>query len=89
MNFSQWKGEFWIQKVIRAPLDTCLSLSSIDEEPDEVSFTPLQTSEGAKKLNKIDSLSFVYKEIASSEMNLLCFAHYFSRLFPRFFLLVL
>ena len=28
---SQWKGEFWIQEVIRARLDTCLRLSTIDE----------------------------------------------------------
>ena len=28
---SQWKGEFWIQEVIRARLDTCLRLSVIDE----------------------------------------------------------
>ena len=27
---SQWKGEFWIQEVIRARLDTCLRLSTID-----------------------------------------------------------
>ena len=31
VKFSQWKGEFWIQEVIRARLDTCLHLSSIDE----------------------------------------------------------
>ena len=30
-TFSQWKGEFWIQEVIRARLDTCLRLSTIDE----------------------------------------------------------
>ena len=28
---SQWKGEFWIQEVIRPRLDTCLRLSTIDE----------------------------------------------------------
>ena len=28
---SKWKGEFWIQEVIRARLDTCLRLSTIDE----------------------------------------------------------
>ena len=28
---SQWKGEFWIQEVITAHLDTCLCLSTIDE----------------------------------------------------------
>ena len=28
---SQWKGEFWIQEVIRARLETCLRLSKIDE----------------------------------------------------------
>ena len=28
---SRWKGEFWIQEVIRARLDTCLRLSMIDE----------------------------------------------------------
>ena len=28
---SQWKREFWIQEVIRARLDTCLRLSTIDE----------------------------------------------------------
>ena len=36
MKFLQWKAEFWIQEVIRARLDTCLRLSSIDEELDEV-----------------------------------------------------
>ena len=29
VKFLQWKGQFWIQEVIRARLDTCLS--SIDE----------------------------------------------------------
>ena len=28
---SEWKGDFWIQEVIRARLDTCLRLSTIDE----------------------------------------------------------
>ena len=28
---SQWKGEFWIHEVIRARLDACLHLSTIDE----------------------------------------------------------
>ena len=28
---SQWKEQFWIQEVIRARLDTCLRLSTIDE----------------------------------------------------------
>ena len=28
---SQWKGEVWLQEVIRARLDTCLRLSTIDE----------------------------------------------------------
>ena len=28
---SQWKGEFWLQEVIRARLDTRLRLSTIDE----------------------------------------------------------
>ena len=28
---SQWKGEFSIQEVLRARLDTCLRLSTIDE----------------------------------------------------------
>ena len=27
----QWKGEFWIQEVIRARFDTYLRLSTIDE----------------------------------------------------------
>ena len=27
----QWKGEVWLQEVIRARLDTCLRLSMIDE----------------------------------------------------------
>ena len=31
VKFPQWKGQFWIQEVIRARLDTCLRLSSIDE----------------------------------------------------------
>ena len=31
VKFSCTKGEFWIQEVIRAHLDTCLRLSSIDE----------------------------------------------------------
>ena len=31
VKFSRWKGEFWIQEVIRAHLDTCLRLPSIDE----------------------------------------------------------
>ena len=31
VKFSQWKGQFWIQEVIRARLETCLRLSSIDE----------------------------------------------------------
>ena len=31
VKFSQWKGEFWIQEVITARLDTCLRLSKIDE----------------------------------------------------------
>ena len=31
VNFSQWKGEFWIQDVIRAHLDTCLLLTSSRE----------------------------------------------------------
>ena len=31
VKFSRWTGEFWIQEVIRARLDTCLRLSSIDE----------------------------------------------------------
>ena len=35
VKFSQWKGEFWIQEVIRARLDTYLRLSSIAEEHDE------------------------------------------------------
>ena len=30
VKFSQWKG-FWIQEVIRARLEPCLRLSSIDE----------------------------------------------------------
>ena len=28
---SQWKGEVWLQEVVRARLDTCLRLSTIDE----------------------------------------------------------
>ena len=28
---SQWKGEVWLQEIIRARLDTCLRLSTIDE----------------------------------------------------------
>ena len=31
VKFSWWKGQFWIQEVIRARLDTCLRLSTIDE----------------------------------------------------------
>ena len=31
VNFSQWKGEFWIQDVIRVHLDTCLLLTSSRE----------------------------------------------------------
>ena len=31
VKFSQWIGQFWIQEVIRAHLETCLRLSSIDE----------------------------------------------------------
>ena len=30
ITFSQWKGEFWIQGVIRACLDPCLHLSTIE-----------------------------------------------------------
>ena len=28
---SQWRGEVWLQEFIRARLDTCLRLSTIDE----------------------------------------------------------
>ena len=31
VKFSRWIGEVWIQEIIRARLDTCLRLQSIDE----------------------------------------------------------
>ena len=65
-----------VQEVIRARLDACLRLSMIDEV----------VSRCCKLCNrktgiKLNYFSFVCKEIALNELNLLFFAHYFSRLF--------
>ena len=80
LKFSQWKGEFWIQEVIRARLVTCLCLLSIDEELYEVVSRrcKLRITGWIKDCLK----SFVCKEITFSELNFLCFPYYFSRLFP-------
>ena len=46
------------------------------------SFTPLQTSQSQNRWIKLNYFRFVCKEIALNELNLLFFAHYFSRLSP-------
>ena len=71
VKFSQWKGQFWIQEVIRARLETCLRLSLID-------------ANFAKQVNKIRLLKilFVKKLLWVNWTKLLCFAYCYSRLSP-------
>ena len=49
------------------------------------SFTPLQTSQLQNRWIKLNYVRFVCKEIALNELNLLFFAHYFSRLSPCYY----
>ena len=53
--------------------------------PIRLSLTRLQTSQSQNRWIKLNYLRFLCKEISLSELNLLFFAHYFSRLSPCYY----
>ena len=79
---SQWKGEFWIEEVITSSFGH-LFMPSFNHRWS--SFTLLQTSQSQNRWIKLNYSRFVCKEIAWNELNLLFFAHYFSRLSPCYY----